>query len=134
MLRMTNQREVIIEELKRLNSHPTADELYEIVRKRLPHISLATVYRNLEQLSEAGIIKKLEYPGRQKRFDGNTSEHSHIKCIKCGRIADVAVKPRSDLKDMIDDAMGFKVLEAKIDFTGLCPECQRGMQLEGLRG
>ncbi len=124
MLRMTHQREIIIEELRRLNSHPTADELYEIVRKRLPHISLATVYRNLEQLSEAGIIKKLEYSGRQKRFDGNTEDHTHIRCIKCGRIADVKTKPVSDFTDLVEDACGYQVLEGHVDFLGLCPACQ----------
>jgi Fur family ferric uptake transcriptional regulator len=59
---MTRQRRVILEELRKVNTHPSADEIYEIVRKRLPRISLGTVYRNLEILSESGDIQKLE-PG-----------------------------------------------------------------------
>ena len=68
--RMTHQRRIILEELRNTRSHPTADEVYEIVRKRIPKISLGTVYRNLELLSESGVIQKLEIGGTQKRFDG----------------------------------------------------------------
>jgi len=69
-LKMTKQRRVIVEELKKLKTHPTATLIYELVRKRLPRISLGTVYRNLDLLAEAGIIQKLETAGTQKRFDG----------------------------------------------------------------
>ncbi len=123
-MRITNQREIILEELKRLKTHPTADELYEVVKKRLPRISLATVYRNLEQLSEAGIINKLEYGGRQKRFDGNISPHSHIFCIKCGKISDVELDEKIEIKKIIKDPKGFLIFEDRFEFCGLCPECQ----------
>jgi Fur family ferric uptake transcriptional regulator len=72
-MRLTNQRQVIIEELKKVTSHPTANEVFDMVRKRLPRIGLGTVYRNLDLLSDRGIIKKLEVGGEQKRFDGDTS-------------------------------------------------------------
>jgi Fur family ferric uptake transcriptional regulator len=67
---MTRQRKVILEELRNVDTHPSADEIYEMVRKRLPHISLGTVYRNLEILSETGAIQKLELGCAQKKFDG----------------------------------------------------------------
>ena len=124
-MRITNQREIILDELKRLKSHPTADELYEIVKKRLPRISIATVYRNLEQLSEAGIINKIEYGGRQKRFDGDTSPHSHIFCVKCGKISDVEIEEELDVKKIIKNSNGFQVFKDKLEFCGLCPECQK---------
>ena len=124
-MRITNQREIILQELKRLKSHPTADELYEIVKKRLPRISLATVYRNLEQMSDAGIIKKVEYGGRQKRFDGNLSPHDHIHCIRCGRVADVLTRTDRDLRSFIIDASGFKVIDDHVEFIGICPDCQK---------
>jgi len=123
-MRMTSQREIILEELKKLKSHPTADELYMVVKKRLPRISIATVYRNLEKMSEAGIIKKLEYSGRQKRFDGRTHPHNHIHCVRCGKVADVRTAIGENLQSMISDASGFKVINDQIEFTGLCPECQ----------
>jgi len=85
-LRMTNQREMILRELKKSKGHLSADELYERVKKFMPRISLATVYRNLEILSDAGMIRKLEISGRQKRFDSELADHDHIYCIECHRI------------------------------------------------
>ena len=66
-LKLTKQRKVILEELRKLKTHPSADEIYNIVRERLPRISLGTVYRNLEILSDAGVILKLDVAGSQKR-------------------------------------------------------------------
>jgi len=79
-LRITRQRRVILEELQRTKSHPTADELYRKVRRRLPRISLGTVYRNLELLSRSGLIRKLEIGGGKMRFDGIVEPHYHIHC------------------------------------------------------
>ena len=87
--RMTNQRRVILQELRNVHSHPTADDIYIMVRKTLPRISLGTVYRNLEILSEMGLIKKLVGCGRQRRFDGDIENHYHIRCVKCGKIDDL---------------------------------------------
>lgn len=87
--RMTRQRAVILEELRKTKSHPTADELYSIVRERLPRISLGTVYRNLDFLADSGEIRRLEAAGSTKRFDGDISWHQHVRCLRCGRIGDV---------------------------------------------
>ncbi len=70
--RMTNQRRVILEELKKLRSHPTAEDLHQLVRRRLPKISMATVYRNLEILCSEGLAQKMDVAGPQRRFDGDT--------------------------------------------------------------
>ena len=87
-MRMTRQRNVILEELRKVDTHPSADEVYDMVRRRLPRISLGTVYRNLEILSQNGRIQKLEIGGTQKRFDGNPANHYHLRCIHCDRLAD----------------------------------------------
>ena len=71
----TVQRRVIMDELRALKTHPTADELYRIVRIRLPKISLGTVYRNLSILAESGMIRRLDSAGRQTRFDADISPH-----------------------------------------------------------
>jgi len=125
-LRMTPQRKTLIEELRKLNSHPTADELYEIVRKRLPHISLGTVYRNLEILSRKGMIRKIELSGTQKRFDGDLEIHQHIRCTECGRIDDLpagTAVTRCDM-DLIEQT-GYEVIERRVEFIGICPECRK---------
>jgi Fur family ferric uptake transcriptional regulator len=124
-IRLTNQRRVIIEELQRLRSHPTADELYEIVRRRLPHISLGTVYRNLEFLAGKGIIKKLEIGGAQKRFDADLDNHQHIRCTKCGRIDDL---PEGTAVTHCDrealESTGYEIIDRRVEFIGICPDCR----------
>jgi Fe2+ or Zn2+ uptake regulation protein len=122
-LRMTRQRRVILEELRKVNTHPSADEIYEIVRKRLPRISLGTVYRNLEILSDSGDIQKLETGCSLKRFDGNLSEHCHIRCVRCDRIADAPMLPelKIDLERL--DSTDFEIFGHRLEFLGLCPQC-----------
>jgi len=68
-MRLTTQRQIILEELAKVTSHPTANEVYDMVRKRLPRIGLGTVYRNLELMADSGVILKIEVGGTQKRFD-----------------------------------------------------------------
>lgn len=124
-LRMTPQRKVLLEELRKLHSHPTADELYEIVRRRLPHISLGTVYRNLEILSKEGIIRKIELGGTQKRFDGDLEIHQHIRCTKCGRIDDLPDSTSVTRCDMdLIEQTGYEVIERRVEFIGICPKCR----------
>ena len=122
-VRMTHQREIILEELKQLKTHPTADELYDIVRKRLPRISLATVYRNLDVLADLGMIQRIEVSGRQKRFDGNPKPHHHIRCLLCGRVADVEIERPAEINFNEIKAHGFKVVGFRLEFEGICPEC-----------
>ena len=122
-LRVTTQRRVILEELHKLHSHPTADALYTIVKRRLPHISLGTVYRNLELLSDHKLIKKLELSGSQRRYDGNVEEHHHVRCIRCGKVGDVFIEDAPlDIKER-EMKTGFRILGIRVEFTGICPDC-----------
>jgi Fur family ferric uptake transcriptional regulator len=123
-IRLTQQRKIIIDELRKLHSHPTADELYEIVRRKLPHISLGTVYRNLEFLARRGIIRKLEISGMQKRFDGDLDIHQHIRCTRCGRIDDLPADTAVTRCDMeLLENTGYEILERRVEFIGICPDC-----------
>jgi len=124
-LRMTHQREVILDELGRSKNHPTADTLYERVKKRLPRISLATVYRNLEILSEAGMIKKLEISGRQKRFDWDLEEHNHIFCVQCRRVDNIELDRDQHLSLPTDQDLGYQIAGCRVEFFGVCPRCQK---------
>lgn len=123
-LRMTHQREIILAELKKSSSHPTADELYETVKKKLPRISMATVYRNLEILSSAGIIKKLAISGRQKRFDWELEEHNHIYCIQCHRVDNIDLKKTDLLPEQPEQKKGYDISGCRIEFYGICPACK----------
>jgi Fur family ferric uptake transcriptional regulator len=121
--RMTRQRRVILEELRKVDSHPSADEIYEMVRKRLPRISLGTVYRNLEILSESGEIQKLEPGCSLKRFDGNPSEHCHVHCVRCDRIADLPMVSDLEIDLKRVNSAGFEIIGHRLEFFGLCPQC-----------
>ena len=122
-LRMTRQRQIVLEELHKNHSHPTASEVYQRVRRRLPRISLGTVYRNLEMLSEHGHIRKLELSGAQKRFDGTLSEHYHVRCFKCGQISDVSMKTVTALEEELRETCDYKIIGHRLEFIGLCPKC-----------
>ena len=124
-LRMTRQRQVIVEEMKKTAYHPTADEVYEMARKRLPRVSLGTIYRNLEVLASEGVIRKVETEGSQKRFDGNPEPHYHIRCSKCGALEDVRVQWMPPLEDFLKDSQGYEIRGWRLEFVGLCPLCRK---------
>jgi len=124
-LRMTNQREIILRELRKSKRHLSADELYDIVKKGMPRISLATVYRNLEILSEAGLIGKLEISGRQKRFDFDVSDHDHIYCIVCHRVDNLNIERKIIDSRKIGTGAGYTVTGYRVEIIGICPECQK---------
>ena len=124
-MRMTMQRKVILDELNKLKTHPTAGELCQIVREKLPRISLGTVYRNLEILSRQGIIQKLDVSGTEMRFDGTVENHYHMRCISCGKVDDVELDTLRDLEDAVNQKTSFKVLSHRLEFVGVCPACQQ---------
>ena len=126
--RLTRQRGVILDEMRAMRNHPTACELYDAVRNRLPRISLATVYRNLEILCEKGLIRKITAVGRQRRFDIDPGEHYHAHCIRCGAIMDIPADPEiiSRLRNKPTDLDNFQVLEAQVEFFGYCGPCGAG--------
>ncbi len=123
-LRMTNQREMILRELKKSKGHLTADELYERVKKFMPRISLATVYRNLEILSDVNMIRKLEISGRQKRFDSELEDHDHIYCVECHRIENLEIS-KNQVELPVEDAHGYTITGRRLEVTGVCPRCQK---------
>ena len=129
--RMTRQREVILEVLHHHKDHPSADEVYERVRKELPRISLGTVYRNLEILSEMGQIQKLELGGDIKRFDWNPKKHYHIRCISCGRVDDAPIAPLQQVENHLYGATVFTIIGHRLEFEGLCPACTQQHPPEG---
>lgn len=124
--RNTRQRQILLDELKKLSTHPTASELHGIVRGRLPKISLGTVYRNLELLVGMGVIQKLESGSGEARFDGCVDRHYHVRCACCGRLADARAVSSNPLKDEITTLEGYEVLGYRLEFIGICPECRRG--------
>ncbi|GAB4291288.1 MAG: transcriptional repressor [Myxococcota bacterium] len=115
---------MILEEIKNFCHHPIADEVYESVRRRLPRVSMGTVYRNLEILSERGLLQKIELPGAPMRFDKNPTPHHHIRCSVCGKIDDIAVEVNFNLREgESKDYCGYKNVIWQFEFVGVCPNC-----------
>ena len=123
--RMTKQRKIVLEELKKLTSHPTADELYQIIRKKLPKISLGTVYRNLDLLFKTGVIGRLDGGSGQYRFDANTEKHYHIRCVHCGHVNDVFYIPKIKIENEIRKLTNYKLMGYRLEFFGICPRCKK---------
>lgn len=119
-VRWTVQRYAVLEYLCEHRDHPTAEEIYRGLRKRLPAISRATVYNTLELLKEHGLVKELVIEKERARYDFDTSEHVHLKCRVCGRVYDLGVSPPS----VPAEAEGHKVEELVCYAVGICRSCR----------
>lgn len=124
-VRRTSQREIILQELQKSRQHLTADQLFRVVRKKMPRISLATVYRNLELLSETGLIAKLEVSGRQRRFDSEVVGHDHVTCVQCHRVENVLLEGMKEDCPSHGVVDGYTIKGRRLEFFGLCPRCQK---------
>lgn len=131
--RMTKQRRIVFEELKKLTSHPTAEQLYLIVRKRLPKISLGTVYRNLDLLSKNNEIRKLDIDKDKARYDAEKKEHYHVRCIRCGKIGDIFNMSKTRIEKEVSKLTDFTIVDYTPEFKGICPECLNNANPEELK-
>jgi len=119
--RNTKQLEVIWDAVKNESSHPTADQIYEKVRKDLPNISLGTVYRNLQKLVSLGKLQVLSV-GRSQHFDPLVKHHQHFICEQCNHVYDVFVDtPRIVPPNLPQE--GFRVTSHQLAFYGTCTDC-----------
>lgn len=123
--RNTIQCTLVLETVKKLKSHATADEIYGEIIKEHPNISRGTVYRNLQRLCEMGEIRKREIPDGADRFDHLCHDHYHVRCIKCGRVFDVDMEYIPDFEKAVSDTHGFVFTGHDIIFKGICPECNK---------
>lgn len=124
MRRRSKQKEAILRVLKSTTSHPTADWVYERVRREIPNISLGTVYRNLRLLTQEGEVQELDLTGGVSRFDANTSNHYHFRCERCGRVFDLEEAVDETMDARVAEKTGFKVTHHCLEFRGLCNDCQ----------
>jgi Fur family peroxide stress response transcriptional regulator len=122
---LTSQRRVILQELSERKDHPTAEQVYESVRHRLPGLSKATVYRVLETLVQAGAARKVFHPKAVARFDPMTARHHHLICQTCGKLVDIDESMIQDIRLTALDVSGFQVTDYTINFTGVCSGCQK---------
>ena len=122
--RRTRQLEQVFEAVQGDHTHPFAHEIYRRVHKRLPRISLATVYRNLHSLVEEGKIRTLLLDGQGARYDPETSEHDHFVCEGCGRVVDLFLRRRARRVDLTPLAKrGYVVTTHDLTVHGMCQVC-----------
>ena len=120
----SKQREQVLNTLKCNVVHPSAEYIHEILKKTNPNISLATVYRNLNQLADAGIIKRIDGLESSVHYDHNTHKHYHFICDKCKRIYDVSAEIAPDIEIKTHAETGFVILDHEVTFHGLCDKCK----------
>jgi Fur family transcriptional regulator, peroxide stress response regulator len=121
--RSTRQREAVYDYLRGVHHHPTAEDVYLAVRRRLPRVSLATVYNALELLVRTGLAGKLTYGDAAARYDIRTDVHSHARCLGCGRVDEVeartAARWLAGIRTRSFTATGFR-----FEILGHCRDCR----------
>lgn len=122
--RHTIQKELVLNAVRSMRSHVTAEEVYNFIKNDYPSIGKGTVYRNLNSLSEDGEILKIEIPNGPDRFDFTLEKHYHIRCMRCGNVYDVDMEILPDLTNRILNTHGMQILDYDILFKGLCKQCQ----------
>jgi Fur family peroxide stress response transcriptional regulator len=124
IFRQSKQRNCILELLRSTDSHPTADFLYEGIKKEFPRLSLGTIYRNLSILIDQGLVKKIHFGSTFDRFEANTEPHYHLICESCGKILDFMMSSYDDLNKQAKRKTNFTIRYHKVEFFGICEDCK----------
>jgi Fe2+ or Zn2+ uptake regulation protein len=126
-LRNTKQRQAILDAMEAHGGHLTAEEVYKIVKRRHPRLSLGTVYRNLRVLTQQGTVRELDFGMAITYFETTKDTHYHLVCRVCGGIVDVEMALEKKLMKLVTQARGeggFMIEEHRLDFVGVCEACQ----------
>lgn len=122
-MRYSKQRELILNTVLHNRIHPTAENVYKLLKNDYPDLSLGTVYRNLNCLAKNNMLKKINVPDGSDRFDGTLSQHQHLICRKCGNVYDIDINEMNLLKSNIMKNTGFEIDIDTLAFEGVCKEC-----------
>ena len=122
-MKYSKQREMILNQVINFPIHPTADQVYSALKTDNPNLSLGTVYRNLNLLSEMGQLLKIKIADGSDRFDARLDDHYHIVCDKCNKVYDVELNLLKDLENVISTSFGHKLTEVSLTLRGICNAC-----------
>ncbi len=123
--RLTPQRIAVLKILAKSEGHPTVERIYEQVKKSFPTTSLATVYKTIALLKGLNEVLELGFTDDSNRYDGNKPyPHPHMVCVKCKSIIDSDIALLTDFTEEVSQKTGYKILESRLDFFGVCPKCQ----------
>ncbi|EQK43457.1 MULTISPECIES: Fur family transcriptional regulator [Paraclostridium] len=123
-MKFSKQRELILNAVKDNTVHPTADFIYDYLKKDNPNLSLGTVYRNLSQLVNHGYIQKVSMPGLPDRFDANVIEHNHMICDVCGNIQDIHSDILKNIPSAISNELDIEITSCTVILHGICKNCK----------
>ncbi|MGN1480628.1 Fur family transcriptional regulator [Porcipelethomonas sp.] len=124
-MRYSKQRELILNTVLKNKIHPTADDVYNLLRDEYPGLSLGTVYRNLNFLSEHNMLKKISVPNGSDCFDGTLTNHQHLVCVRCGKVFDISIPEISKIENDVYNRTGFRINTSSLAFEGICHECEK---------
>ncbi len=123
-VKYSSQREAIIKFLRTRKDHPTADVVFQHIREDIPNISLATVYRNLNQLAASGTILRLTCNGKTDHFDACVEPHYHFLCKCCGAVKDIDMEPINELISTASNNCNYDIDQVSVLFSGTCDDCK----------
>jgi len=127
----SRKRKAILDMIRSTDTHPTADWVYENLRKSIPDISLGTVYRNIAIFKSEGLIISVGVVDGQERFDGNTREHTHFVCERCGAVLDIGEELDPSVNELVGKKNGVEVSSHQLTFFGLCKDCKNNEPAAG---
>jgi Fur family peroxide stress response transcriptional regulator len=122
--KLTPQREAVLQVIRAREDHPTANEVFEAARRRLPGISYATVYNSLRFLREAGLVHEIKFGDSASRYDRETGRHDHALCSQCGKLVDFDLPQAAELMKAAARRSKFKAESVHLTLRGLCPDCR----------
>ncbi|MFQ5592524.1 MAG: Fur family transcriptional regulator [Anaerolineae bacterium] len=128
--RLTPQRLAIFRALAASKEHPSAQMLHEELRRTSPVMSLATVYSTLELLKEMGEIVEVGFSNEGRRYEPNLHPHVNLVCVECGRIQDFEALAMSPVEQAVADGPGYEIRGSRVEYYGLCPDCQQAAGME----
>ncbi len=121
---VTPQRLAVIQALLASENHPSTDEICAAVRRKHPHVSLATVHRILNEFCEAGEARKVTLLHDVARYDGNVEPHHHVVCVRCKRVHDIEMPDVEKLLEGTPSLGQFALLRCSLEIEALCKRCQ----------
>jgi len=121
----TVQRRVVLQEVLERDDHPTADQILETVKDRVPGISRTTVYRVLDTLADMGVIRRLHHAGASARFDGKIHRHHHLICRMCNKVIDLEDQKLDRLRVSHVSREGFEIEDFSVHVIGTCSACRK---------
>jgi len=125
-LRITSQRALILEIIRRGQGHLDADEVYRRARQKQPRLSLSTVYRTLQTLKRLGLVDEVHFDEDHHHYEVKpATEHHHLVCLGCGRVIEFKYPLARLVKKNIPEARDFEIAGSEVRITGYCPDCQR---------